>query len=74
MVFSSPSSLIQGQLQSLLSRFSALGPTQRPIQRVLVLLSLWVKRPGREADHSPPPSVEVKECVKLYFHSTNTSS
>jgi hypothetical protein len=24
-------------------------------------LSLGVKRPGREADHSPPSSVEVKE-------------
>jgi hypothetical protein len=22
-----------------------------------------VKRPGREADHSPPSSAEVKECV-----------
>jgi hypothetical protein len=30
----------------------ALGPTQAPIQ--------WVKRAGREADHSPPSSVEVK--------------
>jgi hypothetical protein len=25
------------------------------------LLSLGVKRPGREADHSPPSSAEVKE-------------
>jgi hypothetical protein len=33
-----------------------------------------VKRPGREADYSPPSSVEVKECVELYFHSPNTSS
>jgi hypothetical protein len=32
---------------------SALGPTQLPIQ--------WIKRPGREADHSPPSSAEVKE-------------
>jgi hypothetical protein len=32
-------------------------------------LSLWVKRPGREADHSPPSSVEVKEFVALYLHS-----
>jgi hypothetical protein len=28
-----------------------------------------VKRPGREADHLPPSSAEVKECVELYFHS-----
>jgi hypothetical protein len=32
-------------------------------------LSLRVKRPGREADHSPPSSAEVKECVELYLHS-----
>jgi hypothetical protein len=31
-----------------------------------------VKRPGREADHSPPSSAEVKECVELYLHSPNT--
>jgi hypothetical protein len=24
-----------------------------------------VKRPGREADYSPPSSAEVKECVEL---------
>jgi hypothetical protein len=28
-----------------------------------------VKRPGREADHSPPSSAEVKEWVELYLHS-----
>jgi hypothetical protein len=27
--------------------------------------SVAVKRPGREADHSPPFSAEVKECVEL---------
>jgi hypothetical protein len=31
-------------------------------------LPLGVKRPGREADHSPPSSAEVKECVKPYRH------
>jgi hypothetical protein len=40
---------------------TALGPTQPPIQWVLATLSLEVKRPGREADHSPPSSAEVKE-------------
>jgi hypothetical protein len=30
--------------------------------------------PVREADHSPPSSAEVKECVKLYLHSSNTPS
>jgi hypothetical protein len=40
---------------------TALGPTQPPIQWVLGALSLGIKRPGREADHSPPSSAEVKE-------------
>jgi hypothetical protein len=48
---------------------TALGPSQPPIQWVKGALSLWVKRPGREADHSPPSSAEVKECVELYLHS-----
>jgi hypothetical protein len=38
-----------------------LGPTQPPIQWIQGALSLGVKRPGREADHSPPSSAEVKE-------------
>jgi len=37
-----------------------LGPTQPPMQRVPRALSLGVKRPGREADLSPPSSAEVK--------------
>jgi hypothetical protein len=37
-------------------------------------LSLGVKRPGREADHSPPSSAEVKEWVELYLHSPNKPS
>jgi hypothetical protein len=37
-----------------------LGPTQPPIQWVPVALTQSVKRPGREADHSPPSSAEVK--------------
>jgi len=39
----------------------ALGPTQPPVEQVPGALSLGVKRPGREADHSPPCSAEVKE-------------
>jgi hypothetical protein len=38
-----------------------LGPIQPPIQWVPAALSLEVKRPEREADHSPPSVVEVKE-------------
>jgi hypothetical protein len=53
---------------------TALGPTQPPIQWIPWALSLEVKRPGREADHSPPSSAEVEECVELYLHSPNTFS
>jgi hypothetical protein len=38
----------------------ALWPTQPPIQWVPRTLSPEVKRPGREAYHSPPSSAEVK--------------
>jgi hypothetical protein len=38
----------------------ALKPTQPPIQCEPETLSTEVKRPGREADHSPPSSTEVK--------------
>jgi hypothetical protein len=51
-----------------------LGPTQPPIQWVPAVLSLGVKRPGREANYSPPSSAEVTECVELYLHSPNTPS
>jgi hypothetical protein len=37
-----------------------LGPTQPPVQWVPGALSLGVKRPRREAEHSPPSSAEVK--------------
>jgi hypothetical protein len=53
---------------------TALGPTQPPVQWVPGSLSLGVKLAGREADHSPPSSAEVKQCVVLYFHSPNTPS
>jgi len=43
-----------------------------PIQWVPGSLPLRVKRPGREADHSPPSSAEVKEWVEQYVHSPNT--
>jgi hypothetical protein len=46
-------------LSTTLSR-PVLGPTQPPIQWVPGALSLGVKRPGREADHSPPSNAEVK--------------
>jgi hypothetical protein len=52
----------------------ALGLTQPPIQQVPGALSLGVKRPGREVDHSPPSNVEVKEWVELNIHSLNSPS
>jgi hypothetical protein len=52
----------------------ALEPTQPPIQLVQGALSLGVKRPGREVDHSPPSSAEVKNAwsytstPSIYLH------
>jgi hypothetical protein len=48
---------------------TALVFTQPPIQWVQGAFSVGVERPGREANHSPPSSAEVKECVELYLHS-----
>jgi hypothetical protein len=39
----------------------ALGYTQPPIQWIPGALPPGVKRPWREADHSPPASAEVKK-------------
>jgi hypothetical protein len=39
----------------------ALGSTQHPIQWIPDPLYAGVKRPGREADHSPPTSAKVKK-------------
>jgi hypothetical protein len=51
---------------------TALGPTQPPVQWVPGAVSLGIKLPGREADHSAPSSAEVKEWVELYLHSPYT--
>jgi hypothetical protein len=50
----------------------ALGPTQTPIKRVARALSLGIKLPAREADHSSQASAEVKNEWNYTF--TNTSS
>jgi hypothetical protein len=47
----------------------ALGPTQSPIQWLSGAVSLGIERPESDAEHSPPSSAEVKECVELYLHS-----
>jgi hypothetical protein len=54
--------------------YRVLGPTQPPIQWIPRTLSLEVRRPGHEADHTPTSSAEVKECVELYLLSPNTPS
>jgi hypothetical protein len=59
---------IKNFLFSTLSR-PALGSTELPTQWVLRALSLGVKRPERETDHSPATSAEVK---KEWFY-TSTS-
>jgi hypothetical protein len=46
---------------------TGLEPTQTPLQWLLVVLSLGVKWQGREADHSPPTSAEVK---KRWFYTS----
>jgi hypothetical protein len=38
----------------------ALGPADSPVQWVPGLFSPGVRRPEREADHSPPSSAEVR--------------
>jgi hypothetical protein len=48
---------------------TALGPAQPHIKWVPGSLSLGVKMPEREVDHSPPSSAEVNECVELYLYS-----
>jgi hypothetical protein len=40
---------------------TALEAIQPPIQWVPGVLSLGIKRPGRDADHSHPTKAEVKE-------------
>jgi hypothetical protein len=44
----------------------ALGLTQPPTQRVPGTLSSEVKRPGREVNHSPQSSTEVKNGGAIY--------
>jgi hypothetical protein len=50
----------ESTLFSTLSRL-AQGPTQPPMEWVPGALSPGAKQPGREADHSPPASTEVKK-------------
>jgi hypothetical protein len=56
-------------LLSMSSRL-ALGSTQPPTQWVPRALSPGVKRPGREADHSPSASAKVK---KMWIYTSTPS-
>jgi hypothetical protein len=51
----------------------ALGSTHPRIQWVLGALSSGVKRPGREVDHLPPASAEVKK-MWIYTSTPHTPS
>jgi hypothetical protein len=59
---------VGSRILSMLSR-PALGSTQPPVQSVPGALFPGVIRQGREADHSPSASSEVKKNVDLYIHS-----
>jgi hypothetical protein len=58
----------RGSIPGMVKRFflfsitssQCLGPTQRPMQCIQRAVSPGVKRLGREADHSPSSSVEVR--------------
>jgi hypothetical protein len=63
-------SLNPGRVKNFHSGISAkppLGPTQPPSQLVLGYISYRVKWQGREGDHSPPTSAEVK---KAWMHTS----
>jgi hypothetical protein len=51
----------------------ALVSSQPPNQRLLGALSSGIKRQGREADHSPPASAEIKE-IWIYTSTPHTPS
>jgi hypothetical protein len=53
-----------------MSSKQTLGLTQPPIQSLPGALSSGVKRPGREADHSPPTSAEV---MKTWVYTSTPS-
>jgi hypothetical protein len=59
-VWSSSTGRIKNFLFSVVSR-SVLGPTQSPSQWIPGAFYPGTKRSGREADHSPQTSIEVKK-------------
>jgi hypothetical protein len=64
-----------GTAMAIHSSFLAYFPFLRnKIEHYEIFMLSGVKRAGHEADHSPPSSAEVKECVELYLHSPSTPS
>jgi len=59
----------QGQLYLATASIPALGATQLPNEWVLGLFSPGLKRPKREADHSPSSSAENKNMKKWGYTS-----
>jgi hypothetical protein len=64
----------QGLFLFTIASRSELKSTQPPIQWEQGSLSLGVMWTGRDADHSPPSSAGVKECMELYLYSLDTPS
>ena len=64
--------LVMDRVKKLFSKLSrrTLEPIQPPIKSVPVAPSLGVKRPFREADHTPPFSAELKDEGELCVHAT----
>jgi hypothetical protein len=62
-----------GVQESFLSQCPAGTKLRKPIKKSHQWV-LWVKREGREADHSPPPSVEVKNAWSYTSSPPNTPS
>jgi len=58
-----PAEALMGFLSLLHASRPLSGPTQLPIQWVPWAFTTGLKRAGRETDHSPPSSVEVKNVL-----------
>jgi hypothetical protein len=45
--------------------------TESPVRRIPASISPELKRPGRETNHSPTSSADVKNAWELYVHSAD---
>jgi hypothetical protein len=53
---------VRGKKKISIESRSALGPTEPHIQQTPGAVSSGIKWAGRESDHSPPSSPEIKNC------------